>query len=148
MEKNKKESYKEYAEKRAAPSDVLKNTAKAFFVGGSICTVGQLFFELYRYMGVNQKFQSTLASVTLIFITAVLTGLGIFDKIATFGGAGALVPITGFANSVVSPAIDNKAEGLVLGLGAKIFIIAGPVILYGTLASVVYGIVYYLMSIL
>ncbi len=145
--KNKK-TYKEYAEKKAKKSSLIANCIKAFFTGGLICILGQLFFDFYKAMGVDEKFQSTLASVTLVFLTAIFTGIGIFDKIAKFGGAGALVPITGFANSVVSPAIDNKAEGMVLGLGAKIFIISGPVILYGTLFSIIYGIIYYVVSIL
>lgn len=146
MVKN-KNTYKNYAEDRARKSDIFPNTLKAFFVGGTICSIGQLFFDFYRAVGIDEKFQSTLASVSLIFLTAILTGIGIFDKIAKFGGAGALVPITGFANSVVSPAIDNKAEGMVLGLGAKVFIISGPVILYGTLFSVIYGVIYYLVSV-
>lgn len=143
-----KKTYKEYVETKAKKSKPFLNGVKAFFTGGIICSLGQLFFDFYKAMGVDEKFQSTLASVTLIFLTAILTGIGMFDKIAKFGGAGALVPITGFANSVVSPAIDNKAEGLILGLGAKIFIISGPVILFGTLASLIYGVIYYLISVL
>lgn len=146
MNNKNKKTYKEYAEAKAKKSSLIMNCIKAFFTGGLICCLGQLFFDFYKAMGVDEKFQSTLASATLIFLTAILTGIGIFDKIAKFGGAGALVPITGFANSVVSPAIDNKAEGMVLGLGAKIFIISGPVILYGTLFSIIYGIIYYVIS--
>lgn len=142
----KKESYKDYTERKAPKSHLFMDTVKAFFTGGVICTVGQLFYECYSIIGVDERYRYTLASVTLVVITALLTGVGVFDKIATFGGAGALVPITGFANSVVAPAVDNKAEGYVLGVGSKIFIIAGPVILYGTLASVVYGIIYYIVN--
>ena len=142
----KKESYKDYSERKASKSHLYMDTVKAFFTGGVICTVGQLFYECYSIIGVDERYRYTLASVTLVVITALLTGVGVFDKIATFGGAGALVPITGFANSVVAPAVDNKAEGYVLGVGSKIFIIAGPVILYGTLASVVYGIIYYIVN--
>ncbi|MBE6543323.1 MAG: stage V sporulation protein AC [Ruminococcaceae bacterium] len=139
--------YKDYAEERAKKSNILTDCIRAFIVGGAICTLGQLFHDFYVQMGLTEKESGTLVSVTLIFLTALLTGLGVFDNIAKVGGAGTLVPITGFANSVVSPAIDNKAEGMILGLGAKIFIIAGPVILYGTLASVVYGVIYWLMQV-
>ena len=138
--------YKDYAEKRARKSNLLVNCIRAFIVGGAICTLGQLFHDFYVQMGMEEKEAGTLVSVTLIFLTALLTGLGVFDNIAKLGGAGTLVPITGFANSVVSPAIDNKAEGMIMGLGAKIFIIAGPVILYGTLASVIYGLIYWVTT--
>lgn len=135
------EQYKKYAEHHAKPSPVAKNTAKAFLVGGTICALGQGFLEAYTALGMEKTLASTLTSVTLVLISVVLTGFDLYDSIAKFGGAGTLVPITGFANAVVSPAIDNKAEGYVLGLGAKIFTIAGPVILYGTLSSVLYGVV-------
>ncbi len=138
--------YKKYADAHAAPSPIVANCTKAFLVGGIICTVGQGLFYLYTFAGINEQNSRTLVSVTLVFAAVLLTGLDLFDKIAKFGGSGTLVPITGFANAVVSPAIDNKAEGWVLGVGAKLFIIAGPVILYGTLASVIYGIIYYLIS--
>ena len=137
--------YKKYADAHAAPSPVLANCVKAFFVGGFICAIGQGLYYLYTTAGISEQSSKSLVSVTLVFAAVLLTGLDIFDRIAKFGGAGTLVPITGFANAVVSPAIDNKAEGWVLGVGAKLFIIAGPVILYGTLASVVYGIIYYLV---
>lgn len=114
----------------------------AFLVGGSICTVGQIFLYIYLAVGMEKTLASTLTSVTLVLISVILTGFDVYDSIAKRGGAGTLVPITGFANAVVAPAIDNKAEGYVLGLGAKIFTIAGPVILYGTLSSVLYGIVF------
>ena len=120
----------------------------AFLVGGTICTVGQLFRDLYTELGISEEKVKLLIPVTLIVITAVLTGFGVFDKVAKRAGAGTLVPITGFANSVVAPALDNKAEGWIFGLGAKIFIISGPVILYGTMASVVYGVIYYIVSLL
>lgn len=115
----------------------------AFVIGGLICTIGQLLLESYKASGLNEKNASLLVSITLIFASALLTGLKLYEKIAKHGGAGTLVPITGFANSVVSPAIEFKSEGYVLGLGAKIFIISGPVILYGTVASLIYGIIYY-----
>ena len=142
-----KKAYKKYAAAHAPSSPTVKNCIFAFFIGGSICTVGQFLLYLYRDVaGIAQKEAGTLTSVTLIFIAVVLSGLGIFEKIAKRAGGGTLVPITGFANSVVSPAIDAKAEGLVLGIGAKIFIIAGPVLLYGTLAGTVYGVVYWIVK--
>lgn len=138
--------YKDYAEARAKKSNLLADCIKAFIVGGFICTLGQLFHDFYVQMGAEEKEAGTLVSVTLIFLTALLTGIGVFDNLAKIGGAGTLVPITGFANSVVSPAIDNKAEGMIMGLGAKMFIIAGPVITYGVIASVIYGVVYWLTN--
>lgn len=132
--------YKKYAQQHALPSPVIANTAKAFLVGGTICAVGQGLLYLYTAAGIEKILASTLVSVTLVLLSVVLTGLDVYDNIAKFGGAGTLVPITGFANAVVSPAIDTKAEGYVLGVGAKLFTVAGPVILYGTLASVIYGI--------
>lgn len=142
-----KEKYCEYVKKRAKKSPILKDTIFAFLIGGLLCIIGQGFFDLYRALGVNEKDLSSLASMTLIFISFVLTTLGIFDNIAKIAGAGTLVPITGFANAVVSCAIDNKSEGYVLGVGAKIFSIAGPVILYGITSGVIYGIIYYLFII-
>ena len=142
------EKYKAFAEKRAKPSPIVKNCIKAFVVGGTICLIGQGLHDLYRYFGAAEETVKMLVPITIIALTALLTGLGVFDCIAKHAGAGTLVPITGFANSVVAPAIDNKAEGWVLGLGAKIFIISGPVILYGTLTGVVYGVIYYLVGLL
>ena len=140
-------AYKKYADAHAPSSPIVKNCIFAFFIGGAICTLGQLFLFLYKDVaGLPQKDAGTLCSVTLIFIAVTLSGLGIFERIAKRAGGGTLVPITGFANSVVSPAIDAKAEGFVLGVGAKIFTIAGPVLLYGTLAGAVWGVIYYLMK--
>ena len=144
----KKTEYEKYAQARAKKSDIFGDCIRAFIVGGLICALGQTFFMLYKSMSVPDETVKILAPVTLIFLTALLTGIGIFDKIAKFGGAGTLVPITGFANAVVSPAIDNKNEGQVLGLGSKIFVISGPVILFGTAASVVYGGIYYICTVL
>lgn len=139
--------YKKYVEKHAKPSPIVSNCAKAFIVGGLICSVGQALFLIYnRLLNLSEIDARSLASVTLIFLGVLLTGLDVFDDIAKFGGAGALVPITGFANAVVSPALDTKAEGWVLGVGAKLFTIAGPVILYGTFASVIYGVIYYVVT--
>lgn len=117
---------------------------KAFLIGGLICTLGQGLLGLYLNMGLPRDEASAWVSVTLVFLSALFTGLGWYDRIARHAGAGTLVPITGFANSVAAPALEFKTEGFVTGLGAKIFIISGPVILYGTLASVVYGLIYYL----
>lgn len=142
-----KKQYKKYAAAHAPRSPILKNCLCAFFFGGGICALGQGLTDLYsKWLGFVRNDASTLASITLIFLAVLLTALGVFDNIARKAGAGTLVPITGFANSVASPAIDSKAEGLVLGVGAKIFTVAGPVLLYGTLAGAIYGVLYYLVT--
>ncbi|MGN1047711.1 MAG: stage V sporulation protein AC [Eubacteriales bacterium] len=141
-----KSTYKKYASAHAPRSPIVKDCVCAFISGGIICTLGQVLTSLYLLSGLSKEDAGTLTSVTLIFLSALLTGLGIFDKIAKHAGAGTLVPITGFANSVVSPAIDTKSEGLVLGIGAKIFTVAGPVLLYGTLAGAVYGVILYIVG--
>ena len=133
-------------EAASRPSPIIKDTARAFLVGGGICVLGQLLLIGYSKLLSDEQSAKTLVSVTLIFLAAVLTGFGVFDKIAKFAGAGTLVPITGFANAVVSPAIEYKAEGFVLGVGAKMFTIAGPVIVYGTVASVIYGVIYWITT--
>lgn len=143
-----KKDYVNLAEARMARSPCLKNCIMAFVFGGGICCIGQALTDVYEMLGVPQDICSSLTSVTLIFISGLLTGTGVFDKIARVAGAGTLVPITGFANAVASPAVDSKAEGFVMGVGAKMFIIAGPVIVYGTAASVLYGIIYYLVGII
>lgn len=142
-----KETYKRFADAHAPHSPTGKNCLFAFLIGGLICTVGQGLRDLYQNLcHMNEIDAGTMTSVTLIFIAVVLTGLGLFDRIAKVAGAGTLVPITGFANSVVSPAIDSHAEGLILGVGAKIFTVAGPVLLYGTLAGGIYGVIYWLVG--
>ena len=118
-----------------------KNMIWAFCVGGAICAAGQGLLNLYQNAGLNEEAAGTATSVTLIFLAAIFTGLGLFDRLAKHAGAGTLVPITGFANAVVSPALEYKSEGFITGTAVKMFTIAGPVIVYGTLASVVYGIV-------
>lgn len=145
MDMNKNE-YKKYTAERSPKTPCLVNCLKAFVSGGAVCFIGQLFADLYALTDMSEKDIQTLVPVTLIFITAILTGFGLFDKIAHFAGAGVLVPITGFANAVVSPAIDTKNEGLISGVGTKIFSIAGPVILFGCLASAVYGVIYYIFT--
>ena len=144
-----KQSFKKYADAHAPSSPIIKDCIWAFCVGGLICVIGQFLIFIYGdVLGMAQKDAGTLCSVTLVFIAALLSGLGVFEKIAKRAGGGTLVPITGFANSVVSPAIDSKAEGLILGVGAKIFTVAGPVLLYGTLAGAVWGIVYWIMGLM
>ena len=142
-------SNKEYSQmvKKASPnSELLKDMIKAFIVGGIICIIGQLISDFYKSLDFSKENTASLTSATLIFIGAFLTGIGFYDDIAKIGKAGTLVPITGFANSIVSPAIEYKTEGYVLGVGAKMFTIAGPVLVYGISASVVYGIIYKLMG--
>lgn len=140
--------YSQLVKKASKPSPKIKDFVWAFIVGGIICTIGQLIIECLKNRGVDEKIIKAAVPVILIFLSALLTGLKIFEKIAKHAGAGTLVPITGFANAVVSPAIEFKNEGHVLGIGAKIFTIAGPVILFGTSASVLYGIVYYICKML
>ena len=142
------QKYKAYTENRAKRSPWIMNAVKAFAVGGLICCMGQGLVNLYLWLGLSEKSSGTVTSVTLIFAAGLLTGIGIFDKIAKHAGAGTLVPITGFANAVASPAIDSHSEGLILGVGAKIFSVAGPVLLYGTLAGFVYGVVLWLIDII
>ena len=134
-----KTEYQSLAERRAARSPVGRNCLAAFLVGGAICLFGQALLELYLLLGAAEDTAATLVSITLIFLSALLTGLGIFDTVARVAGAGTLVPVTGFANSVVSPALDASLEGRVLGIGAKIFTVAGPVLLYAILGGAVYG---------
>ncbi len=143
MQMNKK-TYKQYADARAPKSPVVRDCLRAFLVGGLICCLGQGLILFYtKVCGLSEEDAGALEAVTLVVLAALLTGLGVFDRIAKFAGAGTLVPITGFANAVVSPAIDSHAEGLILGVGAKIFTVAGPVLLYGTLAGFLYGVVYW-----
>lgn len=139
-----REDYKKYAKAHAPKSPIFKNCVCAFLFGGAICAVSQGLRELYVYVwGFAETDASALASASLAVIAVFLTAIGVFDKIAKHAGAGTLVPITGFANAVASSAIDSKSEGLVLGVGAKIFTVAGPVLLYGTVAGILYGFIYY-----
>lgn len=139
------QEYKKYVEKKAKPSPMWKDLLWAFCVGGGICAGGQGLSTLYQYLGATKEDAGTWVSITLIFLAALLTGLGVFDDIAKHAGAGTLVPITGFANAVASPAIDFKSEGLVTGMAAKMFTVAGPVIVFGVAASVIYGLVLMLL---
>ncbi len=135
------QEYQQYVKQRAQKSPLVKDVVLAFVIGGLICVLGQLIQNGWAAAGLNQEDAGTATSCSLVLLSALLTGLNLYNKIARFGGAGTLVPITGFANAVVSPAIDFKSEGIVTGMAAKMFLVAGPVIVFGTLASVVYGVV-------
>lgn len=139
---------KELIKRHSPGSTILKNSILAFIFGGLICTLGELLFMLYKNLLGDEKTASTLVTVTLIFVAALLTGLGIFDKIARYAGAGTLVPVTGFSNAVVSEAMDSKSEGYILGVGAKIYTVAGPVILFGLTSGVIYGVIYYICGLI
>ena len=140
------QEYSKLVSATSKPSPIVKDTVLAFLVGGGICVLGQLMLVGYQMTDLDLKSAKGMVSVSLIFLSAVLTGFGVFDKIAKFAGAGTLVPITGFANSIVSPAIEYKTEGQILGLGAKMFTIAGPVLVYGISASAIYGVFYFLVD--
>ena len=136
--------YREMSKKASPNSRSWVNVPVAFLIGGAICTLGEIFLNIFTKFGCAKESAGAWASIILILLSAILTGFGLYEKIAKHAGAGTLVPITGFANAVVSSALESKSEGFILGVGAKIFTIAGPVILYGTTASVIYGLVYYL----
>lgn len=138
--------YSDYVDKKSPNSPILKNCFNAFWVGGLICSIGQLIFFFCKYKGLDQQSSNTIVSIILIGISAFLTGLNIFNKIGKFAGAGSLIPITGFANSIVSPAIEYKSEGYVMGVGGKMFTVAGPVLVFGISASVIIGIITTLFS--
>ncbi len=140
-----KQEYSELVKQKTPNSTLLKNCIMAFLFGGAICVVGEALLKMYQSAGLEQEDAATMVSVTLIFLSTFLTGLNIYPKMAKYAGAGTIVPITGFANAVAAPALEAKTEGYVLGVGAKIFTIAGPVILFGTLASVIAGIIYFII---
>lgn len=137
-------SYKKYAKKHMAKSPIFKNCICAFLVGGFICAFAEGLYHLYLFWKIPEDTVKSLVPVTLVFLAAFLTGIGVFDDIARFAGAGTLVPITGFANAMAAPAIDDKSEGFIMGVGVKMFTIAGPVIVYGVLTSVLYGVIYWI----
>lgn len=141
------QEYDKLTKRLSPPSKMYKTLPKAFLIGGLICTIGQGFTNLYTTLGLGKEDAGTVTSITLVFISAMLTGFKVYDKIAKHGGAGTLVPITGFANAVVSPALEFKTEGFVVGTAAKMFLIAGPVIVYGITASVIYGLILCLFKI-
>ena len=140
--------YGKLFEEMSPKSPMWKDCLGAFLVGGAICTLGQVFLNWYQNMGLEQEMAGTAASMSLVALSALLTGLSLYDNIAKHAGAGTLVPITGFANAIAAPAVEFKTEGFVLGVGAKMFTIAGPVIVYGVSASVVYGIIYWITTLL
>ena len=135
------QEYRQYVERKSPKSPIFKDTALAFAVGGAICALGQFIQNGYVSLGMERVDAGTATSVTLVFLSALFTGLNLYNSLARFAGAGTLVPITGFANAVASPAIDFKSEGFVTGMAAKMFVVAGPVIVFGTLASAIYGVV-------
>ena len=142
MEKvNTQKEYNEYVNKKSPNSPILKDCFNAFWVGGLICSIGQIIMDFCMYKGMDNISASTVVSISLIAISAILTALNVFNRIGKFAGAGSLVPITGFANSIVSPAIEYKSEGYVMGVGGKMFTVAGPVLVFGISASVIIGII-------
>ena len=138
--------YQDYVDKKSPNSPILKNCFNAFWVGGLICTIGQLILDICAYRGLNEEVSGTITSIILIGISAFLTGLNLFNRIGKFAGAGSLVPITGFSNSIVSPAMEYKSEGYIMGVGAKMFTVAGPVLVFGISASILVGIVYLIFN--
>ena len=138
--------YQEYVNKKSPNSPILKNCFNAFWVGGLICTFGQIILLICKARGLDEATSGTIASIILIGLSAFLTGLNIFNKIGKFAGAGSLVPITGFANSIVAPSIEYKSEGYVMGVGSKMFTIAGPVLIFGICSSIIVGIIYLIFN--
>lgn len=141
-----KKDYQEYVNQKSPNSPIIKNCFNAFWVGGLICSIGQLIFNYCKFRGMDIQMSNTIVSIILIGISAFLTGLNLFNRIGKFAGAGSLIPITGFANSIVSPAMEYKSEGYVMGVGGKMFTVAGPVLVFGISASIVVGIVYLIFN--
>ena len=141
-----KKDYQAYVDAKTPNSPIWLNIIKAFFVGGIICLIGQFISDFWASKGLDQDAVSSATSISLIFIGIFLTAINVYNKIGKFAGAGSIVPITGFANSISSPAIEFKSEGLVLGVGAKLFQIAGPVLVYGITTSIVIGLIYFMFS--
>ena len=141
-----KQTYQDYVDKKSPNSPILKNCFNAFWVGGLICTIGQIIMNICKERVFDQNLSGTIVSIILIGISAFLTGLNIFNKIGKFAGAGSLIPITGFAKSIVSPAMEYKSEGYVMGVGGKMFTVAGPVLVFGISTSIIVGIVYLIFN--
>ncbi len=141
-----KKDYQNYVEKKSPNSPILKNCFNAFWVGGLICSIGQIILFICKNRGISQDISGTVVSIILIGISAFLTGLNIFNKIGKFAGAGSLIPITGFANSIVSPSMEYKSEGYVMGVGGKMFTVAGPVLVFGISTSIIVGIIYLIFN--
>lgn len=139
-------NYQEYINKKSPNSPILKNCFNAFWVGGLICALGQVISAFCKCKGLDTQISGTIVSIILIGISAFLTGLNLFNKVGKFAGAGSLIPITGFANSIVSPAMEYKSEGYVMGVGAKMFTVAGPVLVYGISSSVIIGMIYFIFK--
>lgn len=139
---NTNKEYQAYVDKKSPNSPILKNCFNSFWVGGLICVIGQIILEICKFRGLELEMGYTIVSISLIFVSAFLTSLNLFNKIGKFAGAGSLVPITGFANSIVSPSIEYKSEGYVMGVGAKMFTVAGPVLVYGISTSIIVGLCY------
>ncbi len=137
-------SYQEYVDQKSPNSPILKNCFNAFWVGGLICSIGQIILDICKYNGLSTQVSGSIVSIILIGISALLTGLNIFNKIGKFAGAGSLIPITGFANSVVSPAMEYKSEGYIMGVGGKMFTVAGPVLVFGISTSIIVGFIYFI----
>ena len=141
-----KKIYQDYVDKKSPNSPIIKNCFNAFWVGGLICTIGQIILSICKERGFDTSTSGTIVSILLIGISAFLTGLNLFNKIGKFAGAGSLIPITGFANSIVSPAMEYKSEGYVMGVGGKMFTVAGPVLVFGISASILIGIIYLIFN--
>ena len=143
---NTNKEYQKYVKQKSPNSPILKNCFNSFWVGGLICAIGQVIMEVCKYRGLDTEMSATIVSISLIFLSAFLTALNLFNKIGKFAGAGSLVPITGFANSIVSPSMEYKSEGYVMGVGAKMFTVAGPVLVYGISTSILVGIAYLIFN--
>lgn len=141
-----KQQYQQYVEKKSPNSPILRNCFNAFWVGGLICVIGQIISMICKKRGLDIQISGTIVSIILIGISAFLTGLNIFNRIGKFAGAGSLIPITGFANSIVSPAMEYKSEGYVMGVGGKMFTVAGPVLVFGISTSIIVGIIYLIFN--
>ncbi len=139
-------TYQEYVDKKSPNSPIVKNCFNAFLIGGLICSIGQVIFNYCKYRGMDIQMSNTIVSIILIGLSAFLTGLNLFNRIGKFAGAGSLVPITGFANSIVSPAMEYKSEGYVMGVGGKMFTVAGPVLVFGISASILIGIIFLIFN--
>ena len=141
-----KKDYQDYVNQKSPNSPILKNCINAFWVGGLICSIGQIILNICTQRGLDTEISGTIVSIILIGISAILTSLNLFNRIGKFAGAGSLIPITGFANSIVSPAMEYKSEGYVMGVGAKMFTVAGPVLVYGISSSILVGIIYLIFN--
>ena len=139
-------SYQEYVDKKSPNSPIIKNCINAFWVGGLICSIGQIIFNICNQRGLSTDISGTVVSIILIGISAFLTGLNLFNRIGKFAGAGSLIPITGFSNSIVSPAMEYKSEGYVMGVGGKMFTVAGPVLVFGISTSIIVGLVFLIFN--